>query len=245
MKPTPHPTRTGFTMVELLIVISVIAIMASAFVNSVAMHFRGVAKLEAAPWHVVAALAVLLHFEAQPRPLFLTWFIQAEALLGLAILLRSQPLRVVSHAVFITTGIALMYVGQVGSFWPYILYGTAAIANTVLCRLVRAEEAVGPGEPLVWHIPLAACAISVFLDHPWIMCLALIVLIWRVGPWTLGTRALRHILWTLRLGRLYWTSHGGRLGPLDDQERQSLQPPLFLAPCALAAVLMVRLLPPP
>jgi prepilin peptidase CpaA len=62
-------------------------------------------------------------------------------------------------------------------------------------------------------------------------CLGLIVLIWRVGPWRLFVRLLRQLLWTLRLG--FWS-------PLTPEERAELQQPLFLAPCALAAVLIVR-----
>ena len=64
------------------------------------------------------------------------------------------------------------------------------------------------------------------------MCLALIVLIWRIGPLPLIARMFRQVMWTLRLGRF---------SPLTEEERQQLQSPLFLAPCALAAVLMVRL----
>lgn len=62
-------------------------------------------------------------------------------------------------------------------------------------------------------------------------CVGLIVLIWRVGPLRLVARVLRQVLWTLRLGQ--WQ-------PLTDAERAQLQPPLFLAPSALAAVLIVR-----
>ena len=62
-------------------------------------------------------------------------------------------------------------------------------------------------------------------------CMGLIVLIWRVGPVPLTVRAIRQLLWTLRLR--HWA-------PLTDDERRQLQPPLFLAPCALAAVLIVR-----
>ena len=62
-------------------------------------------------------------------------------------------------------------------------------------------------------------------------CLGLIVLIWRVGPLRLIVRAFRQMVYTLRLGR--WS-------PLTEQERGQLQPPLFLAPCALAAVAIVR-----
>jgi prepilin peptidase CpaA len=65
-------------------------------------------------------------------------------------------------------------------------------------------------------------------------CTGVIVLIWRVGPLRLVARVLRQVLWTLRLGS--WS-------PLSESERAQLQPPLFLAPSALAAVLMVRFLP--
>ena len=64
------------------------------------------------------------------------------------------------------------------------------------------------------------------------MCLALIVLIWRVGPLLLVARTFRQVMRTLRLG--CWS-------PLTPDERKQLQSPLFLAPCALAAVLIVRL----
>ena len=59
----------------------------------------------------------------------------------------------------------------------------------------------------------------------------LCLLIWRVGLWTLLTRVGRHLLWTLRLASL---------SKLTEDERQQLQPPLFLAPSALAALLIVR-----
>jgi prepilin peptidase CpaA len=62
-------------------------------------------------------------------------------------------------------------------------------------------------------------------------CLGLIVLIWRVGPWRLLVRALKQLVWTLRL--CSWS-------PLTENERAQLQPPLFLAPSALAAVVIVE-----
>lgn len=62
-------------------------------------------------------------------------------------------------------------------------------------------------------------------------CVALIVLIWRVGPARLIARAVRQIVWTLRLR--YWS-------PLGEEERAELQTPLFLAPGALVAVVIVR-----
>ncbi|HOA53874.1 MAG: A24 family peptidase [Thermogutta sp.] len=61
-------------------------------------------------------------------------------------------------------------------------------------------------------------------------CLGLIALVWRVGPWRLLVLAGRHLLWSIRLGR--WD-------PLTPEERAQLQPPLFLAPSALAATVIV------
>lgn len=62
-------------------------------------------------------------------------------------------------------------------------------------------------------------------------CLALVILIWRVGPVQLVTRVLRQILWTIRLR--WWC-------PLSEEEHAQLQPPLFLAPNALVATLIVQ-----
>jgi prepilin peptidase CpaA len=62
-------------------------------------------------------------------------------------------------------------------------------------------------------------------------CVGLVVLIWRVGPLRLLTAAVRHLLWTVRLRRL---------DPLTPDERAHLQPPLYLAPSALAAVVIVE-----
>jgi len=61
-------------------------------------------------------------------------------------------------------------------------------------------------------------------------CFGLIVLVWRVGPWQLVTRGGRHLLWSIRLGR--WD-------PLTPEERAQLQPPLFLAPSAWIATVIV------
>jgi prepilin peptidase CpaA len=62
-------------------------------------------------------------------------------------------------------------------------------------------------------------------------CMGVIVLIWRVGPVRLVARCWRQLVTTLRLRR--WC-------PLGEEERAQLQPPLFLAPCALVAVVIVR-----
>jgi len=61
-------------------------------------------------------------------------------------------------------------------------------------------------------------------------CVGVILLIWRVGPWPLLVRLTRWVLWKVRLGR--WS-------PLSEEERAQLQPPLFLAPSALVAVVIV------
>jgi len=62
-------------------------------------------------------------------------------------------------------------------------------------------------------------------------CMGLIVLVWRVGPLRLAGAAARYLLWVIRLGRL---------SPLTPEQRVQLQPPLFLAPSALAAAVIVR-----
>jgi prepilin peptidase CpaA len=59
---------------------------------------------------------------------------------------------------------------------------------------------------------------------------ALVVLIWRVGPGRLLAHLFRCLLWMLRLGPRV---------ALTADERRRLQPPLFLAPSALAAVVIV------
>lgn len=71
---------------------------------------------------------------------------------------------------------------------------------------------------MLWTFVLGACA-------------ALIALVWRVGAVRLVGRVFRQLLWTLRLGR--WS-------PLTPEERAQLQPPLHLAPSALAAAIVVQ-----
>jgi Flp pilus assembly protein protease CpaA len=61
--------------------------------------------------------------------------------------------------------------------------------------------------------------------------MGLVLLVWRVGAATLVVRCLRHLLWTLRLRTI---------SALTDEERKQLEPPLFLAPNALAAACIVR-----
>lgn len=74
-------------------------------------------------------------------------------------------------------------------------------------------------ESLLWTFVLAAC-------------LALIVLTWKYGLWYLVIRTTKYVL--------YWLRLGGRF-PLTDAEREPLQQSkLFLAPAALAAVVIVE-----
>lgn len=58
----------------------------------------------------------------------------------------------------------------------------------------------------------------------------LAVLIWRVGFLKLLAGVLRHLAWSMRLAQ--WL-------PLTEEERKQLQPPLYLAPAAALAVVIV------
>ena len=62
-------------------------------------------------------------------------------------------------------------------------------------------------------------------------CLGLVVLVWRVGGMQLVRAVGRQFLWVVRIGA--WR-------PLSEEERAALQPPLFLAPCALGAAAIVQ-----
>lgn len=62
-------------------------------------------------------------------------------------------------------------------------------------------------------------------------CAGLILLVWRVGPFRLLASVVRHVLWSIRLGGF---------NPLTPEQKRQLEPPLFLAPSALFAVLVVR-----
>jgi prepilin peptidase CpaA len=73
-------------------------------------------------------------------------------------------------------------------------------------------------EALLWTFVLGGCA-------------GAILLIWRVGAWRLLVRVFRQIVWSLRI--FHWS-------PLTDEEHAQLNAPLFLAPSALAAVIIVR-----
>jgi prepilin peptidase CpaA len=71
------------------------------------------------------------------------------------------------------------------------------------------------------------------------LCLAVIVLIWRVGPVGLGGWVFRRIIW--RLMWWCWWLPAARWSPSSGDQGREFQSPLFLAPCALAAVVIVRL----
>jgi len=73
-------------------------------------------------------------------------------------------------------------------------------------------------EALLWTFVLGAC-------------FSVIILVWRVGPVATVSRLVRLVARKLRLP---WFM------PLGDEERAALKPPVFLAPSALAAVVIVR-----
>ena len=73
-------------------------------------------------------------------------------------------------------------------------------------------------EALLWTFVLAAC-------------FGLIGLVWRVGPFTTVSRVVRMMGTKMRLP---WFM------PLSEEEHKALQRPLFLAPSALVAVVIVR-----
>lgn len=60
---------------------------------------------------------------------------------------------------------------------------------------------------------------------------AVIILIWKIGPVQLARRVIQQLMCKLGVGN--WD-------PLSDQEKSQLQLPLYLAPAALLAVLIVR-----
>jgi len=61
--------------------------------------------------------------------------------------------------------------------------------------------------------------------------MVVVILIWKVGVWTLIGRVWRQVV-----SRMQW----GSWEPLSADENQQLQSPLYLAPAALAAVVIVK-----
>ena len=124
---------------------------------------------------------------------------------------------------------SLGWIGVAQTVFGFLVCGLVLLVCFVLFRVGGGDVKLmamlgaflGPErgiEAMLWTFVLGGCA-------------GLIVLVWRVGPLRLTARAFRQALWTLRLGR--WS-------PLTPDERAQLQPPLFLAPCALAAVVIVQ-----
>jgi prepilin peptidase CpaA len=84
------------------------------------------------------------------------------------------------------------------------------------------------GALLGWEKGLDALLMTFVLGS----CFSLIGLVWRVGPITTVSRVVRLI--ATRVFRRAWFK------PLNDEERRALTPPIFLAPSALVAVVLVR-----
>jgi len=122
----------------------------------------------------------------------------------------------------------LGWIGPAASFYGFLICGAVLVVCFVLFKVGGGDVKLiamlgaflGPDrgvEAMLWTFVLGAC-------------LGLIVLVWRVGPLRLVADVGRHLLWLLRLGRFQ---------PLTPEQRAALQPPLFLAPAALAAAVIV------
>jgi prepilin peptidase CpaA len=118
-------------------------------------------------------------------------------------------------------------------FWPslfgFLLCGGLMLVCFVFFRIGGGDVKMmamlgaflGPHgglEALLWTFVLGGCA-------------GVILLIWRVGAWRLVARVFHQIVWSLRI--FGWS-------PLTEDERAQLQTRLFLAPSAMAAVLIVK-----
>jgi uncharacterized membrane protein len=154
-----------------------VAFIALPLVNTLALARRGAPAIEHVPWHLAAMAAGLIRYDDDLRSLSVTWLIQAEALLALATVVRNKPVRIVSHACFITAGFALMQAaggGQDGTLLLLLLYAAVGVANSIVVHRIRPEEAVGDAEPLVWHLPVALVPLFLF-DSGYLMCMAWLV----------------------------------------------------------------------
>lgn len=123
----------------------------------------------------------------------------------------------------------LHFIGLAESLFGFLICGFVLLVCFVFFRVGGGDVKLiamlgaflGPEkgiEAMLWTFVLGGCA-------------GLIVLIWRVGPWRLLVRAVRQVLWTLRLRS--WA-------PLSEDERAELQTRLFLAPSAVLATIIVR-----
>jgi prepilin peptidase CpaA len=121
------------------------------------------------------------------------------------------------------------WIGLGPSFFGFLLCGGLMLVCFVFFRIGAGDVKLmamlgaflGPYqgiEALLWTFVLGGC-------------LGVILLIWRVGAWRLVVRVFRQIVWSLRI--FHWS-------PLSEEEHAQLQTPLFLAPSALAAVMIVR-----
>ncbi len=124
---------------------------------------------------------------------------------------------------------SLGWVGLGASFAGFLVCGLVLLVCYVLFKvgggdvklmaMIGAFLGVGAGiKAMLWAFVLGGCV-------------GLIVLVWRVGPLRLARAAMRHLVWTIRLGQA---------SPLTPDERAFLKPPLHLAPSALAATVMVQ-----
>lgn len=99
----------------------------------------------------------------------------------------------------------------------YVLFNVGG-GDVKLLAMMGAFLGVEQGvESLLWTFVLGGMA-------------AVAMLIWRVGFVKLISGTLRQLLWSLKIGN--WL-------PLSDDERRNLQRPLYLAPAAIGAVIIV------
>jgi len=123
----------------------------------------------------------------------------------------------------------LGWIGLAPSLYGLVLCGAILLVCFVLLRVGGGDVKLmamlgaflGPDqgiEAMLWTFVLGAC-------------LGLIVLVWRFGPFRLVGAVLGHVLWWIRLGRFQ---------ALTPEQRAALQPPLFLAPSALVAAVIVQ-----
>jgi prepilin peptidase CpaA len=99
----------------------------------------------------------------------------------------------------------------------YVLFNVGG-GDVKLLAMVGAFLGVEQGlEALLWTFVLGGIA-------------GLTLLIWRVGFVKLVSGTVRHLLWSLKIGN--WL-------PLSEDERKDLQRPLYLAPAAVVAVVLV------
>lgn len=99
----------------------------------------------------------------------------------------------------------------------YVLFNVGG-GDVKLLAMLGAFLGVEQGvEALLWTFVLGGMA-------------GLAMLVWRVGLVKLTSGMIRHLLWSLKIGD--WLA-------LTDDERRQLRRPLYLAPAALPAVLIV------